>query len=279
MNGCGNDFVVLDARKHAISLTPQKIRAIASRETGIGCDQILVIGSGRDGSDATMEVYNADGSQPDACGNGARCVALLLGIEQGDKKILLDAGDRKLSCRLIGANQVCVDMGKPEWRPDAIPLSVPLDDTAAINPDLFSPPMLEAADDVGSVNMGNPHGVFFFSKQEDLQKIDLETLGPALENHSIFPARANISFAHIEAREKIILRVWERGAGATLCCGTAACAAYAIAMRREMCAREACVHLPGGVLQLRQQEDDGDILMIGHAKLDFEGVFDPFEIR
>lgn len=279
MNGCGNDFVVIDTREHSLSLTPQQFSAIASRKTGIGCDQILIIGPGKQDSDATMDVYNADGSKPDACGNGARCVALLLGNEQGDREIVLDAGARTLSCWTIDKNQICVDMGAPKWGAVAIPMSLPLEDGAIMDPDLFTPPLFPSADCAGAVNMGNPHGVFFFSRKKDLQNLDLEAIGPALEHHTVFPNRANISFAHIEAENLIVSRVWERGSGATLCCGTAACAVFAIAVRRALCAKNIQIHLPGGVLQMRKKENNEHILMTGHAALDFTGMFDLEEMR
>ena len=272
MNGCGNDFIVFDARALPFSLSPQECRAIASRETGFGCDQILIIAPGGAGNDARMRVHNADGSQPEACGNGARCVALLLGEGRIGREIVLSTGERNLHCRIVADDQVCVDMGAPISGASAIPVSVPLRDGNWLDPSLFVPPMPCAANIAGAVSMGNPHAVFFLPTADALQEIDLETIGPILEKHDAFPARANISFAHIEARDVFTLRVWERGAGATLCCGTAACAAHALALRRGLCAPAARAHLPGGILHLQQRQSDGHILMTGHASLDARGL-------
>ncbi|MCY4035500.1 MAG: diaminopimelate epimerase [Hyphomicrobiales bacterium] len=282
MNGCGNDFVVLDGRGNgalSAALTPELRRLIASRGEGIGCDQLLVILDGAEGIDAVMDVYNADGSSSLACGNGARCIALLLGESRIGTEIVLQAGERQLECRITGNGQVCVDMGIPVFSPDAIPLSLPVEDGAVLSPALFAPPMLQPADIAGAVSMGNPHCVFFFNEANALNDIDLASLGPLLEYHDAFPERANISFVHVGADGSFHLRVWERGAGATLCCGTAACAAFALARRHGLCARTTRAHLPGGTLELHQRENDGHILMGGAAVLEYEGVFDALERR
>ena len=282
MNGCGNDFVVLDGRSRSLDLTPQLCRAIASREEGIGCDQLLILLPSSDGqSDAIMDVYNADGSPSNACGNGARCVALLLGDSRVGAEVTLQAGERRLPCRITGTEEVCVDMGAPDWNPETIPLALPVQDAACLDPMHFTPPMTHAADviAVGAVSMGNPHCIFFFEEREVWEGIDVEAVGAALERHDAFPQRANISFVHIEAEDSLRLRVWERGAGATLCCGTAACATHALAIRRGLGAPESHAHLPGGSLLLRQRESDGHILMSGHGTLEYEGVFDVTSLR
>ena len=272
MNGCGNDFIVLDARRAPLRLPPETCRALASRRPGPGCDQILVVGPGTAGSDATMRVYNADGSQSGACGNGARCVALLLAEGEAGREIVLDAGGRRLFCRVAAAGEVCVDMGAPVWEAEAIPVAVPLRAGAFLDPGAFAPLLPGGAGLAGAVGMGNPHAVFFLAEAEALQSLDLEGIGPALERHAAFPGRANISFAHVRARDAFALRVWERGAGATLCCGTAACAAHALAVRHGLCGPEAEAHLPGGVLRLRHRREDGRILMTGPACLDSQGL-------
>ena len=282
MNGCGNDFVVLDGRGNgalSAALTPELRRMIASREAGIGCDQLLVILDGAEGVDAVMDVYNADGSSSLACGNGARCIALLLGESRVGTEVVLQAGERRLECRITGNGQVCVDMGIPVFLPEAIPLSLSVKDGAVLSPASFVPPMSRPADIAGAVSMGNPHCVFFFDEANALDDIDLATLGPLLEYHDAFPERANVSFAHVEEGDSLRLRVWERGAGATLCCGTAACATFALARRHGLCARTTRVHLPGGTLELHQRESDGHILMGGAAVLEYEGVFDALERR
>lgn len=278
MNGCGNDFVVFDGRSTNFSPSPELCHAIASRGEGVGCDQILVIEPGDDMNDATMHMYNADGSEPEACGNGARCVALLLGEGQVGKEIVLKTRERRIFCKITGENQVRVDMGAPDWNPETIPLAVPTQDATCLDPMLFAPPMPYYADIAGAVSMGNPHGIFFFNEREKLQSLDLKTVGSALEHHLAFPQRANISFGYIESRNSIELHVWERGAGATRCCGTAACAAHALAVKLGLCDQETQVRLPGGILQLSQRERDGHIFMTGHAALDFEGVLDPMDL-
>ena len=280
MNGCGNDFVVLDMRgdkSFGQDFTPDLRRAIASRETGIGCDQLLIILDGAEGFDAVMDVYNADGSPSLACGNGARCIALLLGKSRIGTEVVLQVGERRLECRITGYEQVCVDMGEPVWTPDAIPLSLPIKDSASLSPSLFTPPMSRSADIVGAVNMGNPHCVFFLNEADVLDDINIAVVGPSLEHHKAFPERANISFVYVEAEDSLRLRVWERGAGATLCCGTAACATIALARRHHLCDREIRAHLPGGILDLHQRESDEHILMSGAAILEYEGVFDVLE--
>ena len=280
MNGCGNDFVVLDARGNdsfGQFLTPDLRRAISSRETGIGCDQLLVVLDGIEGVDAVMGVYNADGSPSLACGNGARCIALLLGESRIGAGVVLQAGGRRLKCHITGSEKVRVDMGAPVWMPDAIPLSLPVDDGASLAPALFTPPMSRTADIVGAVSMGNPHCVFFFKEADVFDDINIAVIGPSLEHHEAFPERANISFVYIEEEDLLRLRVWERGAGATLCCGTAACATIALARRHRLCDRTIQAHLPGGILDLHQRESDGHILMDGAAALEYEGVFDILE--
>ena len=272
MNGCGNDFVVFDARESDFLPPPEACRAIASRRSGPGCDQILVVAAGAEGSDAAMLVRNADGSPAAACGNGARCVALLLAQGEAGRQIVLDAGGRRLLCRITADGEVCVDMGAPAWGAEAIRLSVPLQGGVWLDPARFAPPMPAAADIAGAVSMGNPHAVFFLASAEALNAIDLAAVGPALEHHAAFPDRANISFAHVRARDAFDLRVWERGAGATQCCGTAACAAHALAARRGLCDAETEAHLPGGVLRLRHRREDGHILMTGPAALDAQGL-------
>lgn len=282
MNGCGNDFVILDKRGSGalgVALTLELRRAIASRETGIGCDQLLVVLDGAEGIDAVMDVYNADGSSSLACGNGARCIALLLGESRVGAEIVLQAGGRRLECRITGNEQVRVDMGMPVFSPDAVPLSLPIEDSASLPPALFTPPMLQPADIAGAVSMGNPHCVFFFNKASTLDDVDLATVGPLLEHHDAFPERVNISFAHVEAEDSFRLRVWERGAGATLCCGTAACATLALAIQHDLCARTVRAHLSGGTLELHQRENNGHILMDGAAVLEYEGVFDALKQR
>ena len=266
MNGAGNDFIVFDAREVSLSLSVAQCRALASREGGVGgCDQILVIEPSK-GSDAFLRVWNADGSASAACGNGARCVALLLTGGVVGREVVLDTGERRLVCRVVGEGEVRVDMGAPVWEAERIPVA------GAVSAEAFAPLLPEGVVAADAVGMGNPHGVFFVESAAALARVDLARVGAALERHAVFPRRANIGFVWAAAAERLEARVWERGAGATLCCGTAACAAFVCARRRGWCAASARVCLPGGELGLEERAEDGHILMSGAAALDAEGL-------
>lgn len=271
MNGLGNDFVVLDLRREPLALTDALARAIASRETGIGCDQLITIEEPRHGGDAFMGIRNNDGGVVEACGNAARCIGRLILEETGKDRVVIEtpAGDT-IATRAEGED-ITVDMGEPRLLWNEIPLSEEFRDTRAIelevgplgNPIMHSP---------GVVNVGNPHAIFFV---EDVDAIDLARIGPMLEHHPLFPERANISVAQILSPTHIKLRTWERGAGLTRACGTAACAATVAAVRRRKTERNITVSLPGGDLSLEWREADNHIYMTGAAALDFEGTLDP----
>lgn len=271
MNGLGNDFVVLDLRREPLALTDALARAIASRETGIGCDQLITIEEPRHGGDAFMGIRNNDGGVVEACGNAARCIGRLILDETGKDRVVIEtpAGDTVAS-RAEGED-ITVDMGEPRLLWNEIPLSEEFRDTRAIelevgplgNPIMHSP---------GVVNVGNPHAIFFV---EDVDAIDLGRIGPMLEHHPLFPERANISVAQILSPTHIKLRTWERGAGLTRACGTAACAATVAAVRRRKTERNITVSLPGGDLSLEWREADNHIYMTGAAALDYEGTLDP----
>jgi diaminopimelate epimerase len=271
MNGLGNDFVVLDLRREPLALTDALARAIASRETGIGCDQLITIEEPRHGGDAFMGIRNNDGGMVEACGNAARCIGRLILEETGKDRVVIEtpAGDT-VATRAEGED-ITVDMGEPRLLWNEIPLSEEFRDTRAIelevgplgNPIMHSP---------GVVNVGNPHAIFFV---EDVDAIDLGRIGPMLEHHPLFPERANISVAQILSPTHIKLRTWERGAGLTRACGTAACAATVAAVRRRKTERNITVSLPGGDLSLEWREADNHIYMTGAAALDYEGTLDP----
>lgn len=271
MNGLGNDFVVLDLRREPLALTDALARAIASRETGIGCDQLITIEEPRHGGDAFMGIRNNDGGVVEACGNAARCIGRLILEETGKDRVVIEtpAGDT-VATRAEGED-ITVDMGEPRLLWNEIPLSEEFRDTRAIelevgplgNPIMHSP---------GVVNVGNPHAIFFV---EDVDAIDLGRIGPMLEHHPLFPERANISVAQILSPTHIKLRTWERGAGLTRACGTAACAATVAAVRRRKTERNITVSLPGGDLSLEWREADNHIYMTGAAALDYEGTLDP----
>ena len=275
MNGLGNDFVVLDLRREPLALTDAIARAIANRETGIGCDQLITIEPPRTGGDAFMGIRNQDGGAVEACGNAARCIGKLLLEETGKDAVTIEtpAGDT-VATRADGG-QITVDMGAPKLNWNEIPLSEEFRDTRAIeleigplgNPIMHSP---------GVVNVGNPHAIFFV---EDVDAIDLARSGPMLEHHPLFPERANISVAEVLSPTHIKLRTWERGVGLTKACGTAACAATVAAIRRRKTERRVTVTLPGGDLVVEWLPDTdkghGHILMTGDAMLDHEGTLDP----
>lgn len=271
MNGLGNDFVVLDLRREPLALTDALARAIANRETGIGCDQLITIEEPRRGGDAFMGIRNNDGGVVEACGNAARCIGRLILEETGKERVVIEtpAGDTVAS--RAGGGKITVDMGEPRLAWNEIPLSEEFRDTRAIelevgplgNPVMHSP---------GVVNVGNPHAIFFV---EDVDAIDLGRIGPMLEHHPLFPERANISVAQILSPTHIKLRTWERGAGLTRACGTAACAATVAAVRRRKTERKVTVSLPGGDLTIEWREADNHIYMTGAATFDYDGTLDP----
>lgn len=273
MNGIGNEIVVLDLRGTGASVSPADARAIAGGE-GLAYDQLMVLSDPRTaGTDAFMTIFNNDGSLSGACGNGTRCVAWALTRGGERERVLLETGVGLLDCRRAGPDRFTVDMGAPRlgWR--EIPLAREIDDTSAV--DL---PEADAPGPFCAVGMGNPHAVFFV---RDAMAVDLARVGPALERHPIFPERANISIAQVterpdvpEARARILLRVWERGAGITRACGSAACATLVAAVRTGRTGRSADVDLPGGTLAIEWRESDSHVLMTGDVELEFEGRFE-----
>lgn len=271
MNGLGNTFVILDLRESEASVDSQSARFIADPKTGPGCDQLITI-ERRDGV-LFMGVWNADGSEVGACGNAARCVAWLLMEEAGLDEIEFAAGAGSLKAWRVGDKRVAVDMGEPKFRWRDIPLAEQMDDTRFIdiklgpidNPVLWGP---------SAVNIGNPHCIFFV---DDAEAQPLDRFGPMVENHPLFPERANVSVAEVQSKHAIRLRVWERGAGITKACGSAACAVVAAAHRRRLTARKATVTLDGGDLGVEWREDDNHIIMTGPLAFDGEGRLPKFD--
>jgi diaminopimelate epimerase len=263
MHGCGNDFVVLDERAGPRGLTPSHAAAIANRRTGVGCDQFIVIEPASVGADAFMRIRNPDGSEAGACGNATRCVAQLLARETGRDQVVIRTIAGDLPSEILPSGEVSVDMGPVRlgWRD--IPLAEPMD---TLDLDLTAGPVSHPA----AANMGNPHATFFVP---DLDAISVAELGPVLEHHSLFPERANIGFAQVLAANRIRLRVWERGAGLTLACGSGACAALVNAARRGLTAREATVVVDGGRLTITWREDN-HVLMTGPVATAFTGEID-----
>lgn len=268
MNGLGNDFVVVDARNDGRRFTPEAVRAITDRVKGVGADQFIVMEKpAADGVDVFMRIYNCDGGEIDACGNATRCVAALVAEELGKRAIMLQTNAGLLAATVTD-DLVTVDMGKPRFDWDQIPLSEEFADTTGIELQIgpIDAPILHTP---SVVNVGNPHAIFWVS---DITAYDLGRFGPLLENHPIFPERANISLAQVMSPERIKVRVWERGAGLTLACGTAACAVGVAAARKGLTGRKVTVELPGGPLEIDWRASDGHILMTGTWSLDGEGV-------
>lgn len=275
MNGIGNEIVVLDLRDRPERVTAEAARAIAALP-GAHFDQLMVLYPPRTpGTDAAMRIFNVDGSESAACGNGTRCVAALEFSATGRHRVLLETRAGVLACDDAGGGLVTVDMGTPKFGWADIPLAEPFHDTRAIELQIgpIDAPILHSP---SVVNVGNPHAVFWV---DDVAAYDLARIGPMLENHPIFPERANISLAAVTAPDALTLKVWERGAGLTRACGSAACAAAVSAARTRRTGRTVRVSLPGGDLVITWTDADR-ILMTGPAELEHTGevpaaVFSP----
>lgn len=265
MHGLGNDFVVLDARAQPIALDDQAAEAIAARHTGVGCDQLIVIEKPqRPGATAFMRIRNADGGEVEACGNAARCVAALIMRETRADSVTLDTAAGLIAAHAAGKHRVAVDMGEPRWSWRDIPLSHECDTDHL---PLALGPLMDGI----ATSMGNPHATFFVA---DLGAVAIAKLGPRLEHDPLFPQRANIGVAQMLGRDKIRLRVWERGAGLTPACGTGACAAVVAASRRGLTDRRAEVVADGGSLAIEWRADN-HVIMTGPVAISFTGVIDP----
>ncbi len=276
MNGLGNQITVLDLRGTRLLVGADDARAIAA-EPRARFDQLMVLHDPQvAGTDAFVRIYNVDGSEAGACGNGTRCVAWAMVADPGmgdpaRTSLTLQTKAGLLPVRRESETIFTVDMGAPRLAWDEIPLAEPFEDTSRFELQIgpIDDPILHTP---CAVNMGNPHAVFFV---EDPYAYNLAQIGPLLENHPIFPDRANIELAAVKAPDHIVLRVWERGAGITQACGSGACAALVAAVRRELSARKAVVSLPGGDLTIEWRESDGHVLMTGAAEFEWEGTLDP----
>jgi diaminopimelate epimerase len=265
MHGCGNDFVMFDERAGALGLTARRAAAIADRRIGVGCDQFIAIEQAPEGSnaDAFMRIRNPDGSEAGACGNATRCVVDLLARETGRRVQVIRTVAGNLPSEALPDGRVCVDMGpaRLDW-PD-VPLARPMD---TLHLDLAAGSLADPA----AANMGNPHATFFV---DDVARVPVGELGPRLEHDPLFPERANIGLAQVLAPDRIRLRVWERGAGLTLACGSGACAALVNAHRRGLTGRRAVVVVDGGELEIEWRAD-GHVLMTGPVATSFIGEID-----
>jgi diaminopimelate epimerase len=270
MNGLGNEIVVVDMRREQGAVSAEEARAAAE---GVAYDQLMILHAPRaTGTDAYVRILNNDGSESGACGNGMRCIADLLFKETGKAALTFETRAGILNCWKGEAPLVStVDMGKPHFAWNEIPLAEEFRDTRAIELQIgpIDKPILHSP---SAVNMGNPHAVFWV---DDVSAYDLGKIGPMLENHPMFPERANISLAHVVSREHVEVRTWERGAGLTKACGSAACAVAVAAARLRRTERKVKVTLPGGDLSIEWRERDDHVLMTGPVEYEFEGRFDP----
>lgn len=259
MHGAGNDFVVIDARHLALEISPAQASCIADRHKGIGCDQLIILRPSAE-ADVFMQILNSDGSESSSCGNATRCVASLLMEQTGKARATVQTRAGVLHAIQAENGEVIVDMGVARLAWQDIPLAKPLNT-------LHLGIGKESLQDPVGVSMGNPHAVFFVP---DVSSVPLARLGPLLEHDPIFPERANIGVAQVLSPTELRLRVWERGSGETLACGTGACAAAVAANRRDLTGNKVRVHLPGGILTIEWKED-GHVMMQGPVALSFTG--------
>ena len=266
MNGLGNDFVVVDARSAPFAPGAEEVRAIAARDSGVGCDQLIALEPSAAG-DAFMRIWNADGEEVGACGNAARCVGWLLMEASGRASASMETRAGLLQATRAGDRRVGVDMGAPGlgWRD--IPLAEEMD-TRRIEL-AIGPPTAPILHTPGCVSMGNPHVVFFVP---DAQAAPVREVGPMIERHPLFPEGVNVGFCEVRDPRRLRLRVWERGAGLTRACGTGACAAAVAAHRRGLCERRVEVELDGGVLDIDWRDGDDHVLMVGAVEFEFTGM-------
>ena len=258
MHGAGNDFVILDARGSELRLTQSLIAALCHRQTGIGCDQLVTIEPDA-ASDALIRFYNQDGTESGTCGNASRCAADFLYRQTGRTHAVLRTAAGLLATQRLNDGRFQIDMGAPLLKPDQIPLARNLDTLH-----------LPLPGDPAACSMGNPHATWFVP---DLDREDIARLGPARESDLLFPDRANIGFAQILAPDRIRLKVWERGAGLTLACGSGACATLVNAHRRGLAHRRAELILDGGTLTIEWAADN-HVQMTGPSALVYQGQID-----
>ena len=265
MHGLGNDFVVIDAREEPFALSPDQARRIADRRFGVGCDQLIVLEPPANGAaDVFMRIRNPDGGQAEACGNATRCIGAVLMDQAGRDRLTIETLAGLLQAERAGGGLVTVDMGPAYLDWEQIPLREPCD---TLSIELSAGPLQAPV----AVGMGNPHAVFFV---DDAEAIDLRTLGPRLETDSWFPEGANISVVQVTGPDRLRQRVWERGAGITLACGSGACAAGVAAARRGLTGRRSEITLDGGPLTIEWRAD-GHVLMTGPVATSFSGRLDP----
>jgi len=269
MNGLGNEIVIVDLRRMPAPIAAAEARAAAQHEP---YDQLMALypPRGDAATDASIRIYNNDGSEAGACGNGMRCVAALVSEQTGRAALKFETSAGVIPCWRADGGLFTVDMGRPRFRWDQIPLAQEFADTRAIELEIGprGAPILHSP---SVVSMGNPHAIFWVA---DPAPYDLSKIGPLLECHPMFPERANITLAATPSRERIVIRTWERGAGLTKACGSAACAAAVAAARLGRAGRKVTVSLPGGDLTIEWRESDDHVLMTGPVEYERKGHFD-----
>jgi diaminopimelate epimerase len=271
MNGAGNKILVLDLRGSSLLPSPEDARAI-HQAPGLDYDQMMALSDPRTpGTAAYVRIYNNDGTLAEACGNGTRCVADRLCRELGVERVNVETEAGRILCERLGPWVYRVDMGAPRIAWDAIPLARPVEDTRRVDLGWPEGDPLSALGPASAVNMGNPHAVFFVA---DLARVDAAGWGARIEVHPMFPQKANVTFAEIEARDRVVARVWERGVGLTLACGSAACATLVAASRLDLMERKGTVRLPGGELVIEWRAADDHVLMTGPVEFEGERVLD-----
>jgi diaminopimelate epimerase len=268
MNGLGNEIVIVDLRAAPAPIAAAEARAAARQEP---YDQLMALYPAKaTGTDAAIRIYNSDGSEAGACGNGMRCVASLVSAATGKAKLAFETAAGIIPCWQAGDGRFTVDMGQPRLRWDEIPLAEAFADTRRIELEIGprGAPILHSP---SVVSMGNPHAIFWV---DDPLAYELEKIGPLLENHPLFPERANITLAAIPSRDRIVIRTWERGAGLTKACGSAACATAVAAARLRRAERKVTGTLPGGDLTIEWRASDDHVLMTGPVEFEHNGRFD-----
>jgi diaminopimelate epimerase len=270
MQGLGNDFIVFDAPQAAAgaSLDPDKVRALADRHTGVGFDQALMLEAPRDAAHrASYRIFNSDGGEVEQCGNGARCIAALLYSRAPElgRELSMESPGGIVHARVRQDGLVSVNMGVPNFDPRSLPMEAPAE-AASYSLDVEGETV-----DYGAVSMGNPHAVLRVS---DVKSAPVEQLGPGIERHRRFPRRTNVGFMQIVDRRRIGLRVFERGVGETLACGTGACAAAAVGRRQGLLEMEVQVDLPGGTAHVSWPGPGEHLWLTGPAARVFTGIID-----
>jgi len=278
MNGAGNKILVLDLRGSEAAPTPADARAI-HRGRGLDYDQMMTLADPKTkGTAAYVRIYNNDGTLAGACGNGTRCVADRLCHEYQVDHVQIETEAGVILCESIDASSYRIDMGPPRLDWGAIPLAHAVEDTRRVDLAWPEGDPFAGLGAASAVNIGNPHAVFFVS---ELERLDVARLGARLEVHPMFPEKTNVTFAKIEGRSDATARVWERGVGLTLACGSAACATLVSAARLELMERKGAVRLPGGALAIEWRVSDDHVFMTGPVELEGEFILDDalFEAR